>query len=112
MEDPGCIQLDRCGEHNANIHDEDQSKYLKHEQIVAVSDAVTVAQQQSAAQLLRNLQLAESPTKNIEPLLLHCMQRVVCASLAQLTVKQQQGFNIDSSFGSLARFMDAKWFKL
>ncbi len=33
------------------------------------------------------------------------------ASRAQLTVKQLQGFNIDSSFGSLAQFTDVKWFK-
>jgi hypothetical protein len=39
------------------------------------------------------------------------MQRVVRASRAQLTVKQLQGFNIDSSFGSLAQFTDVKWFK-
>jgi hypothetical protein len=39
------------------------------------------------------------------------MQRVVRASRAQLTVKQRQGFNIDSSFGSFAQFSDVKWFK-
>jgi hypothetical protein len=39
------------------------------------------------------------------------MQRVVHTSRAQLTVKQLQGFNIDSSFGSLAQFSDVKWFK-
>jgi hypothetical protein len=111
MEGPDWMQLERCGEHNANSHDDDQSKFLKHEQIVAVSDAVIVAPQQSASQLRRNLQLAESPTKHIEPLLLRCMQRVVRASRAQLTVKQLQGFNIDSSFGSLAQFADVKWFK-
>jgi hypothetical protein len=98
MEGPGWMELHRCGEHDANSHDDDKSKYLKHEQIVAVADAVTIAPQQSASQLRRNLQLAESPTKHIEPLLLRCMQRVVRASRAQLTVKQLQGFNIDSSF--------------
>ena len=40
------------------------------------------------------------------------MQRVVRAVLAQLTVKQLQGFNIGSSFGSLAQFSGVKWFKL
>jgi hypothetical protein len=62
--------------------------FSKHEQIVVVADAVTVAPQQSAPQLRRNLQLAESPTKHIEPLRLRCMQRVVHAARAQLTVKQ------------------------
>jgi hypothetical protein len=50
MEGPGWIQLDRCGEQkNANSHDDDKSKYLKHDQIVAVADALTVAPQQSAS---------------------------------------------------------------
>jgi hypothetical protein len=80
------MQLDRCGNQNANSHDDDQSKFLKHEQIVAVADAVIVATQQSAAQLLRNMQIAESPNKHIDPLLLSCMQRVVRASRVQLTV--------------------------
>jgi N-acetylglucosamine-6-phosphate deacetylase len=56
MEGPDWIQLDRCGEHNVNSHDENNSKYLKHDPIVAVSDAVTIAPQQLAAQLQRNLQ--------------------------------------------------------
>jgi hypothetical protein len=60
MEDPCRIQLDQCGEHNANRHDSDQSKYLKHVQIVAVADTVTVAPQQSTSQLRRNLQFAET----------------------------------------------------
>ncbi len=56
MEGPDWIQQfqpDRCGEHNANSHDDNKSKFLMHEQIVA--DAVTVAPQQSASQLRRNL---------------------------------------------------------
>jgi hypothetical protein len=66
IEGPGWMELHRCGEHYANSHDDDKSKYLKHEQIVAVADAVTIAPQQSASQLRRNLQLAESPSKHIE----------------------------------------------
>ncbi len=62
----------------------------------------------SASQLQRKLQLAKSPTKHIAPLLLRCMQRVVRAVLAQLTVKQLQVFNIDSPFGSLAQFSGVK----
>jgi hypothetical protein len=77
-------QLDRCGEHNANSHDEDKSKYLKYDQIVAVTDAVTIAPQQSAAQLHRNMQLAgpDSPGKNIAPELLRCMRQPCCAPIA------------------------------
>ena len=66
MEGPEWMQLDRCGEHHANSHDDDSSKFLKHDQIVAVADAVTVAPQQSASQLRRNLQLADSPSKQCQ----------------------------------------------
>ena len=45
MEGPEYMQLDRCSEHYANSQDEDSSKYLKHEQIVSVADAVTLALQ-------------------------------------------------------------------
>ena len=51
MEATGWKQLNLIGEHNADSHKEDKSKYLKHDQIVAVADAVTIALQQSAAQL-------------------------------------------------------------
>jgi hypothetical protein len=43
MEGPDWMQLDRCGEHNANSHEEDQQKYLKHNKIVAVAKAMLVA---------------------------------------------------------------------
>jgi hypothetical protein len=61
------MQLDCCGKHNANGHDEDKSKYRRYGQIVAVTDAVTIAPQQSAEQLRHNMQLAgpDSPGKNI-----------------------------------------------
>ncbi len=39
------------------------------------------------------------------------MQRAVSTSRVQLTFNQFEGFNIDNSSGSLARFADAKWFK-
>ncbi len=78
MESADWMQLDQCGEHNANSHDEDKSKYLKHDQIVAVTDAVTIAPQQSAAQFRRNMQLAgpDSPGKNIA-----CMCWDLCPKL-------------------------------
>ncbi len=47
------MQLDLCYAHNANSHDEEKSKYLKYNQIFAVTDAVTIAPQQSAAKLRR-----------------------------------------------------------
>jgi hypothetical protein len=59
------------------------------------------------------MQLAgpESPDKHIAPDLLRCVQSLMRASLAQLTVKQLQGFDIDSFFGSLAQFAEAKWLR-
>ena len=60
---PDWMQLDRCGEHNASSHDQDRSNYLKYDQICAIADAVTVAPNLSAAQLRRNMSLADSPGK-------------------------------------------------
>ncbi len=79
MEAVGWKQLDRIGEHNAESDQEDKSKYLKHEQIVAVTDTVTIALQQSAAQLRRNRAMAgpTSPGKLIEQELLLSVQRRV-----------------------------------
>ncbi len=55
--DYGEPQLDSAGlmrgtlcQQADNSHDNDQSKYLKHEQIVAVSDAVTIALQGPAGE--------------------------------------------------------------
>jgi hypothetical protein len=48
---PAWMQLDWSGEHNANSHDVDKSKYHEYDQIDAISDAVTIALQLSAAQL-------------------------------------------------------------
>ncbi len=39
---PDWMQLDLCSEHNANSHNGDKPKYLKYDQIVAISDAVTM----------------------------------------------------------------------
>jgi hypothetical protein len=57
MEGPGWMQLDRCSEHHPESHDADASKYLTYDQIIAVVDGVTIAQQQSAATLRRNMQM-------------------------------------------------------
>ena len=54
-------RIEKHGEHNVNSHDEDCSKYLKHNQIIAVSDAVTIAPNLSAAVLHRNLQMVDAP---------------------------------------------------
>ena len=94
-------------------HDKDHSKYLKHDQIVAVTDAVTIVQ--VVCQLRNsNMQLADpnSPRTRIGLEMLRCMQRVVRLLRADLTVKQLQGFDINSSFGSLTQFSGVKWFRM
>jgi hypothetical protein len=64
-------------------------------------------------ELCRNMQLGlESPDKHIAPDMLRCVQRLVLASRVQLTVKQLQGFDIKSSFGSITQFAKAKWFRM
>jgi hypothetical protein len=109
----GWKQLDRIGEYNADSYKQEKSKDLKHEQIVAVSDAVTIETQQSAAQLRRNMSLAgpSRPIKLIEPALMRSLQRGISKARAQLTVKQREGRSINSSFGSLTRLAETKWFQ-
>jgi hypothetical protein len=112
MEGRGWKQLHRFGEHNVNSHKQDTSKYLKHDQIVAVSDAVLIAPQQSASQLRRNMAMAgpSSPGKLIEPSLLRSVQRRVSRAREQLTLRKMDGFVLDASYGSLTQLAEAKWF--
>jgi hypothetical protein len=100
------MELGRFGEHDTNSHKANSSKHLKHNQIVAVADVILIALQQSAAQLRRNIPMADSnsPGKHIEPVLLRFMQRCLKAARARLTVKQLEGCTIDDSFGSLNQF--------
>ena len=113
MEGTGFKQLDRIGEHNADSHKQDKSKYLKHEQIVAVADAVTIAPQQSAVQLRRNMSMAgpSSPAKMISPDLMRSVQRRVSASRAQLTMRKMEGRSIDTTYGSLTQLASVMWFR-
>ena len=114
MEGTGFKQLDRIGKHNADSHKQDKSKYLKHEQIVAVADAVTIAPQQSAAQLRRNMAMAgpSSPAKVIAQDLLLSVQRRVSTARAQLTMRKMEGRAIDASYGSLTQLSSAMWFQI
>ena len=113
VEGPNFKLLEFVGEHNANSHDDDRSVYLKHDQIVAVHDAVTVAPTISAAQLRRNMQLADpdSPGKRIGPERLRSMQRRVKVARDLLTVRQLEGFNIENTYGSLGQFVASRWFR-
>ena len=56
-----------CGLHDASSHENDGSKYLKHDQIVAVHDAAVTVPQLSDTVLWRNLQLADYPHKTLWP---------------------------------------------
>jgi hypothetical protein len=90
------------------------SKYLTCDQIIAVADGVTIAPQQSAATLQRNIyeKMAgpSSPGKIIPPHLIRSMCHGFRMSRAQLTVQQLQGITINESFGTLQALSEAKWF--
>ena len=98
------MQLERHGEHDANSHDEDRSKYLKHEQIIAVSEAVTIVPNLSASILRRNMQMLHGPGRAIGADLLRSIRYRVKSSRDKLATSQMEGHFIDGSFGSLTRF--------
>ena len=62
---PDYIELQRCGLHDKNSHDNDQSKKLTHKQIAAVVEAAKTAPTLSGSVLRRNLCDHRSPTKTI-----------------------------------------------
>ena len=103
---PTYTQLDKISEHDAKSHDEDSSKCLKYNQIIAVVDAVRTAPTLSGAILRRNLQMAgpDSPGKKITADLLRSIRNRVRTAREQLTTDQLAGHAIDDSFGSLTRF--------
>jgi hypothetical protein len=103
---------------NANSHGNYQSKYLnlKYYHIIAVSDAVGIASKKSTGVLSCNMKLVcsgatGSSGKNIIPEILLNLQCRVRMTWAQLTVKQLQGFMLQSSFGSLTHFAESKKFQ-
>ena len=106
MRGPTFIRLDKLGVHDSTSHDEDGSKFLKYQQIVAVVDAVRTAPSLSAAELRRNLQMSgpDSPGKKIAPGLLRSIQNRVRTARVQLTTDQLAGYAINDSFGSLTKF--------
>ncbi len=80
----------QCCEHNVDNHMYDKSMYLKYEQIIAVSDAMTTAPYQSATQRSHNMHLTgpDSPGKNIPLQLVRSMQRRILMSRAKSTKLQ------------------------
>ena len=113
MEATPSVWQAQCEQSQRGQCTQDTSKYLKHDQIVAVSDAVLIAPQQSAAQLRHNMAMAgpSSPGKHIEPSLLRSVQRRVLKSRAQLTVQKLEGRALDASYGSLTQLANAMWFR-
>ena len=103
---PDFTQIEKHGEHNVNSHDEDRSKYLKHDQIIAVSDAVTTAPNLSAAVLRRNLQMVDAPGSSIGTDLLRSVQYRVMTSRKKLNDAQMEGHGLNGSFGSLSKFAE------
>jgi hypothetical protein len=103
---PEFTQIEKHGEHNPNSHDEDKSKYLKHDQIVAVSDAVTIAPNISAAVLRRNLLMVDAPGTSIGTDMLRSVRYRVMASRKKLSNSQMEGHGLDGTFGSLSRFAE------
>ena len=101
---PEFTQIEKHGEHHVNSHDEDRSKYLKHDQIIAVANAVTVAPNLSAAVLRRNLQMVNAPGTNIGAEMLRSIRYRVMASRKNLSNSQMEGHGLDGSFGSLSKF--------
>ena len=99
---PDFTQIEKHGKHNVNSHDEDKSKYLKHDQIVAVSDAVTVAPNLSAAVLRRNL--VNAPGTSIGADMLRSIRYRVMAARKKLSNSQMEGHGLDGTVGSLSKF--------
>jgi hypothetical protein len=101
------IELQRCGLRYSSSHENDGSKYLEYDRIVSVHDAVITVPQLSSAQLHRNMQLADRPSKIIEAKHLQSVQRSVYNVFKQLTKKRLDGAEIGTSVGSLSALFDS-----
>ena len=98
------IQLDFCGVHTPSSHDDDKSKYLKHNQIVALKKAVTIAPNQSACHIRRNLQRADDDGSKINTNMIRSVRHRVKVERVRLTTDLLSGCAIDDSFGALTKF--------
>ena len=98
------VELQRCGLHDRNSHDNDRSKKLTHQQIVAVVEAAKTAPTLSGTVLRRNLMDHNSPTKTIPVELKRCVQRRVNRVRREMTAQHLDGFELSDTFGSLTTF--------
>jgi hypothetical protein len=105
------VELQHSGLHDASSHENDGSKYLKHDQIVAVHDAAVTAPQVSGTVLRQNLQLADNPNKKNAAQLQHCVQRQVYNVRKQLARKQLDCCKLDDSFDALTSFFEKNDFR-
>ena len=105
--------LERCGLHDVHSHEEDGSKYLKYEQIIALSEAAITAPNLSGSVIYRNMLLHDSPTKTIGAEHSRSVMQRVRHARKNLTTKQLGGFMIADSFGSLTEFcIRSSWSEL
>ena len=82
---PDFIELQRCGLHDKNSHDNDQSKKLKYNQIILVVEAAKTAPTLSGAVFRRKFCDHRSPTKTIPVQLKRCVERRVYAARKEVS---------------------------
>jgi hypothetical protein len=109
---PDYIELQRCGLHDKNSHDNDKSKTLKYAEIVSVIEAVKTAPTMPGSEIRRNLLDHDSPTKTIPVKLKRCVERRVYSARKQMTKKQLDGYELDDTFGSLSVFAEKNLFSM
>ena len=107
---PDFVELQRCGLHDKNSHDNDRSKKLTHQQIVSVVEAAKTAPTLSGSVLRRNLMDHNSPTKTIPVELKRCVQRRVNRVRKEMTTQHLDGFELCDTFGSLVGFCEKNLF--
>ena len=89
---PDYIELQRCGLHDKNSHDKDQSKTLTYAEIDSVVEAVKTAPTLPGSDIRRNLLDHDSPTKSIPVQLKRCVDRRVYSTRKNMTKKQVNGY--------------------
>ena len=104
------IELQRCGQHDKNSHDNDKSKTLTYREINSVVEAVKTAPTMPGSEIRRNLLDHDSPTKTIPVKLKRCVERRVYSARKNMTKKQLDGYELNDSFGSLTVFAEINLF--
>ena len=107
---PDYIELQRCGLHDKNSHDNDKSKTLTYAEINSVVEAVKTAPTMPGSEIRRNLLDHDSPTKSIPDKLKRCVERRVYSARKNMTKKQLDGYKLTDSFGSLTVFSEINLF--